>query len=165
MASLPQIWTLSGPCWKRFEKTHPGVLCTPGWVQRIEKNFFSPLNKFSELYRISENLGSQLRRTPFLGFPRTPFLSVAENSLLYRQPQIISCFSSNGKMIKRGPRSALSTFRGFATSGINGPAVQQSGSAVRFLIPEHRRHSAAGPAAWHPAGRISFRRIAETVRS
>ena len=25
---------------------------------------------------------------PFLGFPRTPFLSVAENLPLYRQPQV-----------------------------------------------------------------------------
>ena len=26
---------------------------------------------------------------PFLGFPRTPFLTVAENLSLYRQPQVI----------------------------------------------------------------------------
>ena len=42
------------------------------------KSFFSPLSKFSELYKSSENLGFQWRRTPFLGFPRTPFLTAAE---------------------------------------------------------------------------------------
>ena len=41
-------------------------------AQRIEK-VFSPLSKFSELLLSSENLGFQWRRTPFLGFPRTPF--------------------------------------------------------------------------------------------
>ena len=34
-----------------------------------------------------------------------------------------------------------------------------------FPTPNHRCHSAADLAAWHPAGRISFRRTAETVRS
>ena len=43
------------------------------------KSLFSPLSKFSELHKSSENLGFQWRRTPFLGFPRTPFLTVAED--------------------------------------------------------------------------------------
>ena len=47
------------------------------------KSLFSPLSKFSERYKSSENLGFQWRRTPFLGFPRTLFLSVAENLPLY----------------------------------------------------------------------------------
>ena len=51
------------------------------------KSLFSPLNKFSDLHKSSENLGFQWRRTPFLGFPRTPFLTVAENLPLYRQSQ------------------------------------------------------------------------------
>ena len=49
------------------------------------KSLFASLSKFSELYKSSENLGFQWRRTPFLGFPRTPFLTVAENLPLYRQ--------------------------------------------------------------------------------
>ena len=49
------------------------------------KSLFSPLNKFSDLHKSSENLGFQWRRTPFLGFPRTPFLTVAEDLSLYRQ--------------------------------------------------------------------------------
>ena len=52
-----------------------------------EKNLFAPLSRFSELYKSSENLGFQWRRTPFLGFPRTPFLTVAEDLPLYRQSQ------------------------------------------------------------------------------
>ena len=36
------------------------------------KSLFSPLNKFSELYKSSENLGFQWRRTPFLGFHAHP---------------------------------------------------------------------------------------------
>ena len=90
-------------------------------VSACQKSLFSPLSKFSELYKSSENLGFQWRREtgeappvadkaspfrgrlpisgyavsadwleptvyPFLGFPRTPFLSVAENLPLYRQP-------------------------------------------------------------------------------
>ena len=31
---------------------------------------------------------------PFLGFPRTPFLSVAKNLPLYRQPPLLSCRKS-----------------------------------------------------------------------
>ena len=31
---------------------------------------------------------------PFLGFPRTPFLTVAENLPLYRQPPLLSCRKS-----------------------------------------------------------------------
>ena len=54
-------------------------------ISACRKSFFSPLNKFSEHYKSSENLGFQWRGTPFLGFPRTPFLTVAENLLLYRQ--------------------------------------------------------------------------------
>ena len=69
-----------------LKKEHRGFLESLG-VSACRKNFFSPLNKFSELYKSSENLGFQWRRTPFLGFPRTPFLTVAENLLLYRQSQ------------------------------------------------------------------------------
>ena len=58
-------------------------------ISACRKSFFSPLNKFSEHYKSSENLGFQWRRTPFLGFPRTPFLTVAENLPLYRQSR---CF-------------------------------------------------------------------------
>ena len=65
-----------------LKKEHRGFLESLG-VSACRKNFFSPLNKFSELYKSSENLGFQWRRTPFLGFPRTPFLTVAENLLLY----------------------------------------------------------------------------------
>ena len=54
-------------------------------ISASRKSFFSPLNKFSEHYKSSENLGFQWHGTPFLGFPRTPFLTVAENLLLYRQ--------------------------------------------------------------------------------
>ena len=52
-------------------------------IQEFCEKLLERLNKFSELYKSSENLGFQWRRTPFLGFPRTPFLSVAENLLLY----------------------------------------------------------------------------------
>ena len=86
------------------------------------KSFFDMLNKFSELYKSSENLGFQWCREtgeappvadeaslfrgrlpnsgyfvsavwleptvyPFLGFPRTPFLTVAENLPLYQSSQ------------------------------------------------------------------------------
>ena len=54
------------------------------------KSLFASLSKFSELYKSSENLGFQWRRTPFLGFPRTPFLTVAENLPLYRQSPYIA---------------------------------------------------------------------------
>ena len=54
-------------------------------ISACRKSFFSPLNKFSEHYKSSENLGFQWCGTPFLGFPRTLFLTVAENLLLYRQ--------------------------------------------------------------------------------
>ncbi|WP_419035117.1 hypothetical protein, partial [Dysosmobacter sp.] len=51
-----------------------------------------------ELYKSSENLGFQWRRTPFLGFPRTPFLTVAENLSLYWQSQEMSvCFCTNAE--------------------------------------------------------------------
>ena len=43
------------------------------------KSLFAPLSKFSELYKSSENSGFQWRRTPFWGFPRTPFLTITEN--------------------------------------------------------------------------------------
>ena len=72
-----------------------------------QKSLSDTLNKFSELYKNSENLGFQWRGTPFLGYlraksrlaavalrntpagvvPRTPFLTVAENLPLYRQFQ------------------------------------------------------------------------------
>ena len=54
-------------------------------ISACRKSLFSPLNKFSEHYKSSENLGFQWRGTPFLGFPRTLFLTVVENLLLYRQ--------------------------------------------------------------------------------
>ena len=47
------------------------------------KSLFAPLSKFSELYKSSENLGFQWRRTPFLGFPRTPFLIQELSSLFH----------------------------------------------------------------------------------
>ena len=45
----------------------------------FRNSLFAPLSKFSELYKSSENSGFQWRRTPFLGFPRTPFLTITEN--------------------------------------------------------------------------------------
>ena len=63
-----------------------------------KKGLFVPLNKFLELYKSSENLGFQWRRTPFLGFLRTPFLTVAENLSLYWQSQEMSvCFCTNAE--------------------------------------------------------------------
>ena len=80
-----------------LKKEHRGFLKSLG-VSACRKNFFSPLNKFSELYKSSENLGFQWRRTPFLGFPRTPFLTVAENLSLYWQSQEMSvCFCTNAE--------------------------------------------------------------------
>ena len=64
------------------------LIACPYADQRVEKVFAS-LSKFSELYKSSENLGFQWRRTPFLGFPRTPFLTIAENLPLYRQSRSI----------------------------------------------------------------------------
>ena len=64
----------------------PRHQCGTEYSPACRKSLFSPLSKFSELHKSSENLGFQWRRTPFLGFPRTPFLSVAENLPLYRQP-------------------------------------------------------------------------------
>jgi hypothetical protein len=36
------------------------------------------LSKFSKLTRSSENFEFDRRRTPFLGFPRTPFLPIIQ---------------------------------------------------------------------------------------
>ena len=74
-------------------------------VSACQKSLFSPLSKFSELYKSSENLGFQWRRTPFLGFPRTPFLTVAENLPLYRQSPYIA--SAQKKCGSRRPRSRI----------------------------------------------------------
>ena len=68
-----------------------------------EKNLFAPLSKFSELYKSSENLGFQWRRTPFLGFPRTPFLTVAENLPLYRQSPYIASAQKSAAPAGRDP--------------------------------------------------------------
>ena len=122
----------------RFFKQHPQAGVSGLGVSACRKSLFAPLNKFSELYKSSENLGFQWRREtgeappvadqaslfrgrlpnsgycvsavwaeptvyPFLGYlraksrlaavalrntpagvvPRTPFLTVAENLLLY----------------------------------------------------------------------------------
>ena len=74
----------------QFFKQHPQTGVSGLGVSACRKSLFAPLNKFSELYKSSENLGFQWRRTPFLGFPRTPFLTVAENLPLYRQSPYIA---------------------------------------------------------------------------
>ena len=106
----------------RFFKQHPQTGVSGLGVSACRKSLFAPLNKFSELYKSSENLGFQWRREtgeappvadqaslfrgrlpnsgycvsavwaeptvyPFLGFPRTLFLTVAEHLPLYRQYQ------------------------------------------------------------------------------
>ena len=52
-----------------------------GIYSACRKSLFASLNKLSELYKSFENLGFQWRRTPFLGFHRTPSLTVA---VIYR---------------------------------------------------------------------------------
>ena len=82
----------------QFFKQHPQTGVSGLGVSACRKSLFAPLNKFSELYKSSENLGFQWRRTPFLGFPRTPFLTVAENLSLYWQSQEMSvCFCTNAE--------------------------------------------------------------------
>ena len=71
-------------------RTQKGPAVYAAGPSACRKSLFSPLSKFSELYKSSENLGFQWRRTPFLGFPRTPFLTVAENLPLYRQSPYIA---------------------------------------------------------------------------
>jgi hypothetical protein len=79
------------------------------------KSLFASLSKFSELYKSSENLGFQWRRTPFLGFPRTPFLTVAENLPLYRQSPYIA--SAQKKCGSRRPRFRFLHIRTPAPAG------------------------------------------------
>ena len=88
-------------------RTQKGPAAYAAGPSACRKSLFSPLSKFSELYKSSENLGFQWRRTPFLGFPRTPFLTVAENLPLYRQSPYIA--SAQKKCRSRRPR-----FRFFA---------------------------------------------------
>ena len=54
-------------------------------------------------------------KTPFLGFPRTPFLTVAENLSLYRQPQ--------GPRFQRGP--LLMPYSGIFSAAFQIPPVDR----------------------------------------
>ncbi|MBR2928936.1 MAG: hypothetical protein IKC24_07265, partial [Oscillospiraceae bacterium] len=49
-----------------------------------------PLCKFLELAKSSKNFLFERCRTPFLGFPHTPFLPVESDKRVYRQSQTVS---------------------------------------------------------------------------